>query len=165
MIRKHSVVLVMCVLCLTTQSGCKGLKALVGIVKAVSSSGVDDALRAGRGVKGVATAGDDLATKLGIKAAKGAGKWGLKRLKEAMGSAETTTTQAQAALMRVGPHAATRAMDFLRIRYGQNVDALNAEFARITDDMGEHESTAAQKRISRIAREQAAIAAVADRMK
>ena len=171
MVCKHLVVLVMCVLCLTSQSGCNPLKALVGIVKAVASSGVDDVLRAGS-IKGAATVGDDLAKTTGTKAAesgknavKRVVKSAAKRLKEAMESAETNTTQAQASLIREGPHAATRAMHFLCIRYGQNVDALNEEFSRISDDMGEHESAAAQKRIGRIAREQAAIAALAERMK
>lgn len=176
MVCKHLVVLVMCMLCLTSQSGCNPLKALVGIVKAVASSGVDDVLRAG-GTKGAATVGDDLAKTIGTKFAKGVAKSAAKgadkgadksvskRLKEAMESAETNTTQAQASLIREGPHAATRAMHFLCIRYGQNVDALNEEFSCISDDMGEHESAASQKRIGRIAREQAAIAALAERMK
>lgn len=164
MTRTRFVILSLCLLCVATQGGCKGLKALAGIVKAVSSSGIDDFLRAGRGVIGAAKVGDDAAKQLGIKAAKGAGKWGFKQLREAMSAAETNTNHAQAVLMRAGPHAGSRAMDFLIVRYGQNVDALNKEFARITDDIGERDSTAAQKRISRIAREQAAIASLVERM-
>jgi hypothetical protein len=167
-IRKHFVILVMCMLCVTTQSGCKGLKSLVGVVKGVMKSGADDLMKAGRAAKGAVNASDDVARQLGEKAARGAGKWALKnafkRLKEAMGSAEKNTTEAQAALMRGGPQAASRGMAFLRLRYEQNVAALNEEFSRMSEEMGESEGNAAQTRISRIAREQAAIASLAERM-
>ncbi len=165
MTRTRIVIVSLCLLCIATQGGCKGLKALAGIVKTVSGSGIDDVMRVGRGVKGAVNAGDDVVSKLGMKAARGAGSWGLKQLKEAMSAAETNTTRAHEVLVREGPHAMSRGMAFLRLRYEQNVAALNEEFSTLSDEMSESKGNAARSRISRIAREQAAIASLAERMK
>lgn len=154
----------LCLFCLTTQSGCKGLKVLAGLVKSAVKSNADDLLNAGRLSRNAANAGDDIVTELGTKAAKGAAKWGFKKLKATMSSAETNTAEAQAVLSRVAPHAASRSMAFLQLRYEQNIATLNAEFGQLSDDMSDSQAAAAQKRIDRIAREQAAIASLAERM-
>lgn len=154
----------LCLLCLTTQSGCKGLKVLAGLVKSLAQTHADDLVSAGRLSRGAAKTGDDIVTSLGSKAAKGAAKWGFKQLKAAMSTAETSTAQAQAVLSRTAPHVASRSMAFLQLRYEQNLAALNTEFSQLTDDMSDSQTAAAQKRIDRIAREQAAIASLAERM-
>lgn len=161
--------ILVCLLCLTTQSGCKGLKSLVRLAKGFVKSGADDLMKAGKISRAAANGGDDVVFRIGPKAVTEADMvvFALKRLKNVRAAYEWATGNSQkahAAVSRAGPQLATRAMMFLQIRYQQNVDALESEVAQLSDGMTDSQAAAAQKHIDRIAREQAAIASLAERM-